>query len=50
MHIEKLYNLYSSSNIIRDVKSWTMKCVGLVESMRESEGRDHFGYLGTGRG
>ena len=38
LHNEKLYALYSSPNIIRVIKSRTMRWVGNVASMRERRG------------
>jgi hypothetical protein len=43
LHNEELHNLYSSSNIIRMIKS-RMKWVGNVERMGEK--RMHIGYFG----
>jgi hypothetical protein len=35
LHSEELHNLYSSSNIIRQLKTWTMRSAGHVARMGE---------------
>jgi hypothetical protein len=39
LHNKKLYNLYSSPNIIRMMKSWRMRWKGLVARMKRSAHR-----------
>jgi len=55
LHIEELYDLYESSNIIRAIKSWKMDSICSPQSGAEKykilaenlKGRDHLGYLGV---
>jgi hypothetical protein len=54
LHNDELYNLYSSPNIVRMIKSRRMRWVGHVARMREGKGvsglwlRDHWEDLGVG--
>jgi hypothetical protein len=38
LHNDELYNLYSSPNIVRVIKSWRMRWAGHVARMREGRG------------
>ena len=46
IHNEELYALYSSPNIIRVIKSRTMRWVGYVSCMRDETEEVHTGFGG----